>query len=71
MYVVAAGWAYVTILMAATAPTITQGVLTFLLYGAGPIALFLWFGRAGRRRLRARAQQLMREPDGGDAQRDQ
>lgn len=51
MYVIAIAWLYVTVLMAATEPNITAGILTFALYGAAPLALFLWlFGTPQRRR---------------------
>ena len=46
MYIVAIAWLYVTLLMAATEPSFVGGVLTFLAYGAGPLAIFLYvFGR--------------------------
>jgi hypothetical protein len=51
MYVIAIGWLYVTLLMAATEANLTAGALTFTLYGAAPLALFLWlFGTPQRRR---------------------
>ena len=54
MYVIAIGWLYVTLLMAATEPNLTAGVLTFTFYGLAPLALFLWlFGTPQRRRNRA------------------
>ncbi len=53
MYVIAIGWLYVTLLMAATEPNLTAGVLTFVAYGAAPLALFLWlFGTPQRNRSR-------------------
>jgi hypothetical protein len=56
MYVIAIGWLYVTVLMAATEPNLTAGVLTFTFYGLAPLALFLWlFGTPQRRRNRAAA----------------
>jgi hypothetical protein len=59
MYVIAIGWLYVTLLMAATEPNLTAGVLTFVVYGAAPLALFLWlFGTPQRNRTRrARARE--------------
>ena len=56
MYVIAIAWLYVTVLMAATEPNLTAGVLTFTLYGLLPLGLLLWlFGTPQRRRqLRAR-----------------
>lgn len=53
MYVIAIGWLYVTLLMAATEPNLTAGVLTFVAYGVAPLALFLWlFGTPQRNRTR-------------------
>jgi membrane protein implicated in regulation of membrane protease activity len=66
MYIIAIGWLYVTLLMAAAETTVVAGVMTFLLYGAAPLALLLWlFGTPQRRRGRLR-QQAMDEPDGND-----
>lgn len=57
MYVIAIGWLYVTLLMAATEANLTAGVLTFTLYGLAPLALFLWlFGTPQRRRNKASAE---------------
>ena len=65
MYVIAIGWLYVTLLMAATEANLTAGVLTFTLYGLAPLALFLWlFGTPQRRRNRALAER--RAADQGD-----
>jgi heme A synthase len=62
MYVIAIGWLYVTLLMAATEANLTAGVLTFGFYGLAPLALFLWlFGTPQRRRNQAAAQK--KEPD--------
>lgn len=81
VYIVAIAWLYVTLLMAATEPSFVGGVLTFLAYGAGPLAVFLYvFGRrrphsggrpgagpAGSRPVREPADQ----PDRRDAEADQ
>jgi hypothetical protein len=49
MHIVAIAWLYVTILMAATEPSLVGALLTFVLYGLGPLALFLYiFGRHKR-----------------------
>lgn len=74
MYVIAIGWLYVTLLMAATEANITAGVLTFVLYGAAPLALFLWlFGTPQRRRNLAREKidQAIGKDDGADTRGDQ
>jgi hypothetical protein len=53
MYVIAIAWLYVTVLMAATEPNLTAGVLTFAFYGLLPLGLLLWlFGTPQRRRQR-------------------
>jgi hypothetical protein len=53
MYVIAIAWLYVTVLMAATEPNITAGLLTFAFYGLLPLALLLWLlGTPQRRRRR-------------------
>lgn len=87
MYVIAIGWLYVTLLMAATETNITAGILTFVLYGLAPLSLFLWlFGTPGRRRriaARERAEasaasvtdevvdQVVPADDRADAEKDQ
>lgn len=67
MYVVAIAWLYVTVLMAATEPNLTSGILTFSLYGLIPIALLLWLlgtPERGRRR-RAREAAAARTDESG------
>ncbi|MBK6637927.1 MAG: hypothetical protein IPH08_03555 [Rhodocyclaceae bacterium] len=57
MYIIAIAWLYVTILMAATEASLVAGLLTFLFYGLGPLALFLWlFGTPQRRRRQRSAE---------------
>ena len=56
MYIVPIAWLYVTVMMAvaeANSPsgTLLGAVITFLLYGAGPIALVMYvMGTPARRR---------------------
>lgn len=76
MYIVAIAWLYVVVLMAFTAETVMRGVLTFLGFGAIPLALLLWLlGAPHRRRLRERASMVVGEhpdtPDQHHSQRDQ
>lgn len=74
MYIVAIAWLYVALMMAATEPSLTAGILTFLFYGLFPCALLLWLiGTPQRRRqqaLREAAEQHLGEPDRADAERD-
>ena len=73
MYVIAIGWLYVTLLMAATEPNLTAGVLTFVFYGVAPLALLLWLlGTPQRRRLARKAiDDAIGKDDGADPRRDQ
>lgn len=52
MYIVAIGWLSVTILIAVTERSVTAGLLTLLLYGVAPLALFWWIVGAPKRRAR-------------------
>jgi predicted membrane channel-forming protein YqfA (hemolysin III family) len=71
LLLVALGWMYVVTMMAiaeATAPTgtVLGAVFTFVLYGAGPLALVLYLlATPARRRRRRAAQASAQAPDGG------
>lgn len=74
MYIIAIGWLYVVILMAATEQSLAAAVMTFLWYGALPLALFLRvFGprRKCKPRLSAMSDEVSHQPDRADAKRDQ
>ena len=71
MYIIAIGWAYVILMMAVTAKSVTAGVLTFIFYALLPLALFLWLAGGRRRRLRQIAEEHLGEPDRADSQADQ
>ena len=64
MYIIAIGWLYVALMMSVAEATNTTGtvlgaVITFLLYGAGPVALVMYIlGTPARRKaIRAREAQ--------------
>jgi hypothetical protein len=61
MYIIAIAWIYVTVLMAATEPSFVGGVLTFLLYGLAPLAVFVWL--FGRRRRSPTVRERADQPD--------
>jgi len=42
MYIIAIGWLYVTLLVAATEPSVVAGIISFLFYGLLPCSLLLW-----------------------------
>lgn len=71
LYIIAIGWAYVVLLMAATAKSFTAGVLTFVFYGLLPLALVFWLTLKRMRLLRRLAQERLGEPDRADPQPDQ
>lgn len=74
-YLVALGWLYVALLMAVAEATNSNGtvlgaIITFMLYGLGPVALVVYIlGTPARKRaLKARAEAAAasgREPDAG------
>lgn len=78
MYIILIGWLYVIVLMSATESSWVAGIMTFLLWGVAPTALFLFiFGTPARRRARTAAakNRLPQQPldevvstdDGNDA----
>lgn len=76
MYIIAIGWLYVTILIAANEPSIVAGIISFLFYGLLPCSLLLWLGGTKARRQRrahreSLANQRLNEGDRGDAGPDQ
>lgn len=57
MYIIAIAWLYVVLLAAVSDTTVVGGVLTFVFWGLGPLALFLWLaGSPARRRAAARRE---------------
>jgi hypothetical protein len=70
VHVIVIAWLYVTILMAATEPSLVGGVLTFLAYGLGPLALFVYLFRR-RRKPSAGVRELADDPHARDSQQDE
>jgi hypothetical protein len=56
MWIVAIGWSYVVILMAATETSFVAGVMTFLVYCMIPLSVLLYITGGKRRRARRAAQ---------------
>ena len=71
LYIIAIGWAYVVLLMAATSKSFIAGALTFIFYGLLPLALVFWLTLKRMRRLRRLANQRLDQPDRADTQPDQ
>ncbi len=63
MWIVAIAWMYVALLMALAEATSTQGsilgaIITFAMYGVGPLALVMYLiGTPARRRVRRAAEE--------------
>lgn len=60
MYIIVIAWIYVAFMMAITETSAVAGVMTFLLYGALPVALIFYIGTTGKRRAN-RQRRLERE----------
>jgi hypothetical protein len=72
MYIVAIAWIYVALMMAVAEAyhplgTVLGAIITFLLYGLGPVSLVLYIMGAPQRRKSARAREAaeLRQPDAG------
>lgn len=68
MYLIAIAWLYVALLAAVAEDTVVGGVLTFLFYGAGPLALTLWLLGAPARRERRKAREAAGMNDRADSE---
>lgn len=74
MYLIPIAWLYVTLMMAVaeasnTTGTVLGGIITFVLYGLGPVALLMYLmgAPARRRAIKAReaAERASLQPDAG------
>lgn len=70
MYLIAIAWLYVALLAAVAEDTVLGGILTFVFYGAAPLALVLWLlgSPIRRQRRRQREQAANDSADSGDRQ---
>jgi|GEM_PF-2022233 hypothetical protein len=71
MHIIIVAWLYFAVLVAATEPTLVGSIMSFVCYGALPVAIIAYIGRTGQRKKRRRLDQLAGQQDGGDAKRDQ
>jgi hypothetical protein len=55
MHIIAVGWMYVVLMMSITEESVIAGIMTFLLYGVLPLAIFLYITGSGRRKRRRAA----------------
>ena len=66
VYVIAIGWLYVVVMIAAVSDSLLKGVIRFVFLGALPVGLLLWVKLM---RYRAREAQRAQATDGSDATR--
>ena len=66
MYVIAIGWLYVVMMIAAVSDSLLKGILRFVFLGALPVGLLLWFKLL---RYRAREAERAQVADALDATR--
>jgi hypothetical protein len=71
MYIIAIAWLYVTVLMAASSDSLARGLITFLLLGIAPVALFIYVADAPRRRARSAMRETPDDPHRADTKPDQ
>jgi hypothetical protein len=75
MYIIAIGWLYVTLLVAANEGSIVAGIISFTFYGLLPCGLLLWMSGTKVRRQRraylearaAKAEQSVQPDQAGHA----
>ena len=60
MYVIAIGWLYVVVMIAAVSDSLLKGIIRFVFLGALPVGLLLWVNL-----MRYRARQAERAPAAG------
>ena len=66
MYIIAIGWLYVTVLVAASEPSLVAGLASFLFYGLLPCSLILWLGGSKVRRQRQAHREMLARQAGGE-----
>jgi len=73
MYIVAIGWAYVILMMAVTASSVTKALALVFFLGVLPLALFAYVAGAPRRRQRSVpvADEVADQRDAADPESDQ
>ena len=71
MYILAIGWLYVTLLVAATEGRLVAGAISFLFYGLLPCAIIIWMsGSKVRRQRQAYRESLTDQRANDDNRRD-
>lgn len=70
MYIIAIGWAYVILMVAATSGSLIKGLAIFVGLGVLPLLLFIYIADAPQRRLR-HAREIVDQQNAHDPQADQ
>lgn len=64
MYIIAIGWLYVTVLIAANEASVVAGVISFVFYGLLPCSILLWMSGSKVRRQRRAYREAMQAKSG-------
>jgi TRAP-type C4-dicarboxylate transport system permease small subunit len=70
MLIVGIAWIYVVLMMSIAETSAVAGVMTFLFYGALPVAIILYLMRAPERKRRRIAAEKTRAQDANQADRE-
>jgi len=70
MYIIAIGWAYVILMVAATSSSVIKGLAILVGVGVMPLLLFIYIADAPQRRLR-RARETADQRNPANSQADQ
>ena len=69
MYVIAIGWLYVVVMIAAVSDSLLKGVIRFVFLGALPVGLLLWVKLMRYRAREAERAQAAEDANGTDVTR--
>lgn len=64
MYIIAIGWLYVTVLIAANEASVVAGFISFVFYGLLPCSILLWMSGSKVRRQRRAYREAMQAKSG-------
>lgn len=71
MHLILIAWLYVSVLVAATEPTLVGSAMSFVFYGLVPSAIIAYIGTSGQRKKRRRLQEASGQDDAAETTADQ
>lgn len=63
MYIIAIGWLYVTLLIAANERSVFLGIISFVFYGLLPCGILLWMSASKVRRQRQAYREMLAQKE--------